>query len=98
VCSSDLTVVFDTGERIGNPRELAPAIRRMTNGSIFYHFLEALRRPPMRKDDFSAWLMEAGPEYEPFLRALGSIDFQFHSLAHLRKEIVRMLTQAGDAK
>lgn len=92
------TVVFDTGERIGRPRELAPALRRMTNGSIYYHFLEALRRPPMGQDDFSAWLLEAGKEYEPYLRSLGAIDYHFHSLALLRKELVRALTQMEDAQ
>ena len=38
------TVVFDTGERIASPRELATVIKGMTNGSIYYHFLEARRR------------------------------------------------------
>ena len=92
------TVVFDTGDRIRHPRELAPALRRMTNGSIYYHFLEALRRPPIGKDDFSTWLLEAGKEYEPYLRSLGSIDYHFHSLALLRKELVRALTQMEDAR
>jgi hypothetical protein len=91
------TVVFDTGERIRHPRELVPAIQRMTNGSIYYHFLEALRRPPIRKDDFSAWLLEAGEEYEPYLCLLRGIDYHFHGLALLRKELVRVLTQMKDA-
>ena len=92
------TVVFDTGERIRHPRELAPALRRMTNGSIYYHFLEALRRTPIGKDDFSVWLLGAGKEYELYLRSLGSIDYHFHSLALLRKELVRALTQMEDAR
>ena len=92
------TVVFDTGDRIRHPRELAPALRRMTNGSIYYHFLEALRRPPIGKDDFSTWLLEAGKGYEPYLRSLGTIDYHFHSLALLRKELVRALTQMEDAR
>ena len=92
------TVVFDTWERIRHPRELAPALRRMTNGSIYYHFLEALRRSPVGKDDFSSWLLEAGKEYELYLRSLGSIDYHFHSLALLRKELVRALTQMEDAR
>ena len=92
------TVVFDTGERIRHPRELAPALRRMTNGSIYYHFLEALRRTPIGKDDFSVWLLGAGKEYEPYLRSLGTIDYHFHSLALLRKELVRALTQMEDAR
>jgi hypothetical protein len=92
------TVVFDTGERIAHPRDLAPAIRRMTNGSIYYHFLEALRRPPAGRDDFSAWLLEWGEEYAPYLVSVGSIDIQFHSLAHLRKELVEALAHVGTGK
>ena len=90
-----MTVVFDTGERIHAPKELAPAIRRMTNGSVYYHFLEALRRPPVGKDDFSAWILEEGEKYSSYLVSLGSIDILFHSLDHLRKELVRVLMQAG---
>lgn len=92
------TVVFDTGERIRHPQNLASSIRRMTNGSVYYHFLESLRRPPVGKDDFSAWILEAGEEYAPYLVALGSIDIQFHSLAHLRREIVEALARVGEAK
>lgn len=92
------TVVFDTGERIHHPRELPLAILRMTNGSIYYHFLEALRRPPIGKDDFSTWLLDSGEEVEPYLRSFGSIDFHFHSLAHLRKELVRALAQTGEGR
>jgi len=92
------TVVFDTGERVRNPRELAPAIQRMTNGSVYYHFLEALWRPPVGMDDISAWLHDAGEEFAPYLVSLGAIDIQFHSLARLRNELVRTLTQAGEGK
>lgn len=90
------TVVFDTGERIQDPKDLHDAIRRMTNGSVYYHFLEALRRPPVGKDDFSAWLMDAGEEFEPYLRILGAIDIQFHSLAHLREDLARALRPAEE--
>ena len=92
------TVVFDTGDRILRPQELAPTIQRMTNGSIYYHFLEALRRPPVGKDDFSAWLLQAGEEYAAGARALGAIDFHFYSLARLRKELVRVMTSVVDVK
>jgi hypothetical protein len=70
----------------------------MTNGSIYYHFLEALRRPPAKMDDFSAWLLEGGEEFESYLRALGTVDFQFHNLAHLRKELAQVLLQVGGGK
>jgi hypothetical protein len=92
------TVVFDTGERIEDPKDLHRAIRRMTNGSLYYHFLEALRRLPVGKDDFSAWLLGGGEEFEPYLRILSSIDYQFHSLAHLREDLARALRQAENGE
>ncbi len=88
------TIVFDTGERINHPGELAPAIRGMTNGSIYYHFLEARRRPPLGLDDFSAWLAQGGEEYGNYVRALGAIDYYFHTLVHLRSDILRALAGA----
>jgi len=90
------TVVFDTGERIEDPKDLHRAIQRMTNGSVYYHFLEALRRPPAGKDDFSSWLLDGGEEFEPYLHILGSIDFQFHGLAHLREDLARALRPAEE--
>jgi len=88
------TVVFDTGLRISHPRELAASIGAMTGGSVYFHFLEARRRPPFGKDDFTAWLLEndAGGTSRPYAEALARIDFSFHDLAHLRKELVRVLS------
>lgn len=88
------TVVFDTGIRISRPGELAPAIGAMTGGSVYFHFLEARRRPPLGKDDFTAWLIENGDgeNNRPYIEALSHIDFYFHSLVHLRKELVNLLS------
>lgn len=88
------TVVFDTGERVPDPSELPDAVRRMTNGSIYFHFLEALRRPPVRVDDFTAWLCQDAVRNAPYIEALQSIDFYFHSLPHLRRELVERLSVA----
>jgi len=85
------TVVFDTGERVLHPKDLGAAIRAMTTGSIYYHFLEARRRPPQYVDDFSAWLGGFGKEWAPKMRALKQIDFTFYTLAELREELVKIL-------
>jgi hypothetical protein len=82
-----VTVAFQTSERVRRPSEMAEAIRHMTNGSLYFHFLEGLRRPPLHTDDFSAWLLEYGPEGEPYARALAGIDFYFKSLPALRDEL-----------
>jgi len=91
------TVVFDAGIRITQPSRLGAYIRKMTNGSVYYHFLEARRRPPIGKDDFTAWLMEDEEANRPYIRALASIDFYFHDLPHLRREVGRVLTEAKAA-
>lgn len=91
-----LTVVFDTGERIAHPRELASAVRRMTGGSLYYHFLEARRREPRRVDDFTAWLGEEGQEFDGYRGALGSIDFYFRNLPQLRDSLADALARLGD--
>ena len=92
------TVAFDTGIRITDPSRLGAFIRSMSNGSVYYHFLEARRRPPWGKDDFTVWLEECGEEYRPSIEALSSIDFYFHSMTHLRRELGRVLTETKDAK
>jgi hypothetical protein len=87
------TVVLDTGERVNSPKELGAAIRKMTNGSIFFHFLEARRRVPVGMDDFSAWLKGEEKKNAKYIRTLESIDFYFHSLSNLKEEIIAALAK-----
>lgn len=91
-------VTFDTGDRIAHPRDLAAAVERMTNGSIYYHFLEARRRTPGGKDDFTSWLLGEEKRNARYLKALGSIDFYFHTLSNLKEELVAALAEAERKK
>lgn len=93
-----VTVAFETSERIKHPAEMADAIRLMTNGSIYFHFLEGLRRPPLHKDDFSAWLLEYGPEGEQYAKAISEIDFYFKSLPALRNDLCSALNPLAEVK
>jgi len=77
-------VVLDTGISIEAPEELIEAIPKMSLGSIFYHFIDARRRTPERTNDFSAWLLGLGPEYEPLASAMDQLDPYFSSLKALR--------------
>lgn len=94
------TVVFDTGVRISHPREFAAAIGAMTGGSVYYHFLEARRRPLFGKDDFTTWLLENenGGNNRPYIDALARIDFYFHTLVHLRRELSKVLSALEEKK
>ncbi len=89
-----ITVAFDTGERIRQPDELDGAISRMTGGSIYFHVLEARRREPVGLDDFSAWLAGQEGDWQHYLAAIGAIDFAFHSLSEIRRELVEALSEA----
>lgn len=87
-------LVFDTGEAVPHPKDLHRAVTGMTNGSIFFHFLEARRRPPYGDDDFTAWLREWGDEWAAAIQSLRSIDIFFLNLAELRNELARALRGA----
>ena len=65
----------------------------MTNGSIYFHFLEARRRDPVGMDDFSAWLKSEEKKNAKYIRALREIDFYFHSLSNLKEEIIAALAR-----
>ncbi len=88
---SSQLIVFDTGIAFATPYALARGVRGFTPGSVYYHFLEARRRPPLRQDDFSLWLSAWGGFAEPAARALEAIDPMFWSLTELRERIAASL-------
>jgi hypothetical protein len=90
-------VVFDTNDRIMHPEELCYKIPTMSVGSVFYHFIDALRRSEQDQDDFCAWLQGCfGKEYEDLCAALREIDPFFSGLTHLRSRLTNVfLTHLG---
>lgn len=91
------TVVFDTGERIHRPEDLIPAIRRMTSGSVYFHFLEARRRSPTGADDFSVWLPDFAPKWQPLVEALRRLDFYFSTLSQLKQQLIDLFENRNQA-
>ncbi|MGH7887875.1 MAG: DUF5752 family protein [Candidatus Binatia bacterium] len=85
------TVVFDTGRRLVHPSELKVAIPAMSVSSIYYHFVDARRRPPMRVDDFRAWLNDYSEEFVGLSAALAEVDPYFTTLSELREELTRVV-------
>jgi hypothetical protein len=83
------TVVLETGLVATTPVELAERIPRLPTGSLFYHFIEGLRRPPLRVDDFSAWLERWGPDYDGVRARLAAVDPILWSLTELRERVAR---------
>ena len=80
-------VIIETGVRVSAPGDLAIMLPSLSTGSIFIHFIEARRRTPLRRDDFSLWLEQWGPEYEQVCRRLEAIDHYLWSLTELRELI-----------
>lgn len=73
-------VVFDAHLQATTPAELATHLPAFSPGCIYYHFIEARRRPPLAVDDFSAWLTAFGPAYSHLVEKLASVDPYFSSL------------------
>lgn len=80
-------VVLDTGLNLNEPKDLKDAVPKMSPGSIFYHFIDARRRTPEKTNDFSAWLIGWGKEYEPLANSFKQMDPYFGSLETLRMMI-----------
>jgi len=83
-------VIFDTRRRFDRPEDLARSWATLSVGSVFFHFIDARRRPPLGRDDFSAWLEEWGPETEALRARLAGVDPFFFTLAELRQELGRV--------
>jgi len=84
-------VVFETPRCIERPEALAAAVAQCAPSSIFYHFIDARRRPPMGENDFALWLSGFGERYQPAVDALHSIDPYMNSLLELRRHIALAL-------
>ncbi len=85
-------VVFDTSRNINAPEELTEAVDKMSVGSVFYHFIDARRRPPMAMDDFRAWLQGCDEDFESLCDNLASIDPYFITLTELRSQLLTVFS------
>ena len=80
-------VVFDTGIRISQPKELKQQIPQLTVGSVFYHFVDARQRTSNKNDDFTEWLKGFGDGYDELLEQIAALDPYFKSLTELRSQL-----------
>lgn len=90
VCSQ--IVVFDTGKQLRRPAELVASMSKLSISSIFYHFIDARRRTPDGRDDFSDWLSAFGDEFAALQNKLASIDPYFGTLSELRDQLGQVFT------
>lgn len=87
------TVVFDTEHVIERPEELERLIPELSDGSIFYHFIDALRRTPSATNDLSVWLSDFGGDYKELSGRLSRIEPYFLSFGEIRE---RLASAAGE--
>ena len=59
----------------------------LSTGSVFFHFIDARRGPPPKRDDFSSWLEGFDPEFRAVRDHLLAIDCYQWSLTELRERI-----------
>jgi hypothetical protein len=81
-------LVIDTDTILNNPSDLLNKIDGLSEGSIFFHFIDARRRTADNIDDFSNWLLNCGENFRDLVSNIEALDPYFSSLKHLR----RMLT------
>ncbi|HEX9675008.1 MAG TPA: DUF5752 family protein [Anaerolineales bacterium] len=82
-----ILVVLDTGMRIKRPEALAKALPQLSPSSLFYHFIDARRRPPEGIDDFRAWLADFGDRYQRLIERITDIDPTFITLTRLQRDL-----------
>lgn len=83
ICSE--LIVFDSDRQLADPHELPTAIETLPSGSIYYHFIDARRRTPDGRDDFSIWLDAFGDTFASVGSAIVRVDPFFFALAELQK-------------
>jgi hypothetical protein len=80
-------VVFDTGHRVENPEQLGRLLPKLSVSSVFYHFIDARRRPVFGQDDIRTWLQANWADYQGLVHGLGKVDPFFSGLEELRDKL-----------
>ncbi|MFQ6136666.1 MAG: DUF5752 family protein [Candidatus Hydrothermarchaeales archaeon] len=90
-------VILPTKYRARNLEEFLKCMRKIDNGTLFYHFFESRLRPKKEgveyPDDFSAWIFDSLGLQELADR-LAKIDFLGYTLDGIRKEIIKIVEGA----
>jgi hypothetical protein len=79
---------FDTDLFIEDPKTLKTIVKDLSLNSIFYHLIDAKKRNGI--DDFSVWLEKCGPDYQPQIQKIRSINPYFLSLEQIRDKLVEI--------
>ncbi len=86
--SREITVPF--GPPVWTLAEMADGIRLLGHQSLHYHFISSRLRPPLRMNDFSAWI-EHSLGMPRLAAQLNWIDFYNDTLDDLRRELLALI-------
>jgi hypothetical protein len=84
-------VIFNTHHTVSDPKDFVDALPKMSLGSIFFHFIDALRRNPDSIDDLRVWLGRQGKKYQEVISELAAVDPYFLTLNQLRTKVANIL-------
>ncbi len=84
-------VIFSTYKFIHHPREFSDIIPNLSYGSLYFHFIDARRRTPNHRDDFSNWiaLFEG---FDNLVDMIINIDPFYMSLSKLNEKMLKIFT------
>jgi len=88
-------IILDIGLEVHTPEELGKAIKDISLGSIYFHFIDARRRTESHKDDYTEWLAGLGKKYKPLINSIQAIDPYFSSLKMIRRSLVKVFEDFG---
>lgn len=91
-------VVFETGVHVESPREMARIIPELSDGSVFYHVIDARGRPPDHVDDLRAWLSHLPGDHRAVCSRLADVDPYFTNLTELRDLLATILMEETEAE
>jgi len=88
-----IIIVYDTGLIAQVPADLKTIVPKLSPTSIFYHFIDAVRRTDDHFDDFSRWLAGYGDQFEVLVQKIKRIDPYFLSLSEIRQKLIKLFDE-----
>lgn len=95
---SSKLIIYDTPLRMENPSQLSSIVPQLAPSTIFYHFIDAKMRTPLKIDDFSNWLKDYSDGYQELIDKIQAIDASFLSLREIKEELISAIKEHEKVK
>ena len=87
------TSVFNTRIKAENPESLIEILSKMSDGSLFYHFIDSRQRNPEKCNDFELWLMKFSNKHLDLVYEIRKIDPYFTSIKKIRNNLLTLFKE-----